>query len=59
MRKLLLEEKGAVNDNERNNQHYDRRACVEVLLKAAQFIKANHKSAWEGIGSVEKGGNDE
>lgn len=48
-----------MNENERQNQPYDRRACVEVLLKATQSIKANYKSEWDRIGSIKKGENNE
>lgn len=56
---LLLEEMEALDENKEQIQSYDRRACVDVLLRAAKFIKANHKAAWEGVVVVSKGDNDE
>ena len=56
---LLLEEMEEVDENERIVQPYDRRSCVDVLLRAAKFIKANHKAAWEGVVAVSKGVIDE
>ena len=48
-----------MDENERIVQPYDRRSCVDVLLRAAKFIKANHKAAWEGVVAVSKGVIDE